>query len=73
MIVCDICGRKKSVKTYTLPMREKWDEEYMGEKIGSFIRYREKPVDLCSVCAQVLADSIDHLQRSYQDDHKRSL
>lgn len=69
MIVCDICRKSKFVKSYTLPMRGVYHELYQGEKIGSFIRYEDKNVDLCQSCAESIADLIDRLQIIHQKEN----
>lgn len=68
MIVCDICRKQKSVKSYTLPMRRVYNKLYQGERIKSFIRYEDKNVDLCSSCAESIANAIDRLQARYQEE-----
>ena len=66
MIVCDICGKHKNTKSYLLPMVEPWVMTHEGKYIYSYNKYVDKPVDLCEICAQTIADAIDHLQRTYQ-------
>ena len=67
MIVCDICGKPGNVKTYHFPMRSVWYKEYMGKRVGSFIKYEDKDIDLCRVCAETIADLVDHLQAAHRE------
>lgn len=68
MIVCDVCGKSKLVKPYTLPMRGIYHELYQGKRIGSYIKYEDKSVDLCQSCAESIADLIDRLQSVHQKE-----
>jgi len=68
MIVCDICGKKKATKVYTMPIKTWWYAMHDGIKMASFPKYETKSVDLCEPCAQTIADMIDELQHAWQKE-----
>lgn len=67
MVVCDICGKRLDVKTYTLPTRGMWHCVNEGRIIGSYIKYEDKQVDLCSICSETIADYIDHFKAIHKE------
>lgn len=68
MIVCDICGKHKVTKAYTVPMRTLWHIEYKGLPIKPYLKYESKSIDLCETCAQTIADAIGQLQDAFQKE-----
>lgn len=68
MIVCDICGEKKSLKPYTFPMKEVWCNTYQGEIIDSFVRVVDTEIDLCDSCAKRIANELDKLRRENKNE-----